>query len=348
MSSIEAVDLFCGVGGLTCGLAKAGVVVKAGYDVDPSCRYPYESNNGAKFIEASVTELSGEQLAKNWSPGVVRLLAGCAPCQPFSSMATAKDGKDRHEKWGMLFHFARLVRATMPELVTMENVPGVVGQEPFDDFLGALEECGFHVDYAVLDAANYGTPQRRRRLVLIASRLGPVKLPTPTHLGPKAWVSVRKAIGHLNVIGAGEVDAKDALHKAAKLSETNLKRILASKEGGTWRDWPEELRAECHRKDSGKHSAGVYGRMSWEKPAPTMTTLCYGFGNGRFGHPEQNRAISLREAAIFQSFPKTYRFAPKGQEIPMKSVSRMIGNAVPPKLAEAVGHVLTTHAKKQG
>lgn len=346
MSVVEAVDLFCGVGGLTCGLTKAGVVVKAGYDIDSSCRYPYEANNRAKFIEASVAELKGKDLAAQWSPGATRLLAGCAPCQPFSSIATARDGKGRHEKWGMLFHFARLVRETMPEMVTMENVPGVVGQEPFNEFLQALKECGFHVDYGVLDAADYGAPQRRRRLVLVASRLGMVKLPTPTHAGPDAWVSVKKAIGHLRAIEAGEVDASDPLHKAAKLSETNMQRIQTSKEGGTWRDWPEDLRAECHRKDSGKHSAGVYGRMSWNKPAPTMTTLCYGYGNGRFGHPEQNRAISLREAAIFQSFPKNYRFAPKGQNVPMKSVSRMIGNAVPPKLAEAVGRVLSSQVKK--
>lgn len=343
MALIEAVDLFCGVGGLTCGLAQAGVVVKAGYDIDPTCKYPYEANSEARFVEKSVADLSGEDLAAHWSPNAVRLLAGCAPCQPFSSIATASTSRARHEKWGMLFHFARLVRETMPDLVTMENVPGVVGEAPFEEFIKTLSQCGFQINYSVVDAADFGTPQRRRRLVLVASRIGQVALPGPSHPGPNHWVTVRKAIAHLPPLSSGETNHRDALHKAAKLSETNLKRIRTSVEGGTWRDWPVELRAECHRRESGKHSAGVYGRMSWDKPAPTMTTLCYGYGNGRFGHPEQDRAISLREAAIFQSFPEDYRFSPEGQAIPLKNVSRMIGNAVPPKLAEVVGRVLVAH-----
>jgi DNA (cytosine-5)-methyltransferase 1 len=338
---IEAIDLFCGVGGLTCGLSHAGIIVKAGYDIDPACRYPYEANSKAVFVEKSVAELTGTELSKYWSKGCVRLLAGCAPCQPFSSIATNSSAKGRHEKWGMLFHFARLVREALPDLVTMENVPGVIGEEPFEEFIQTLTDCGFHVEYDIVDAANFGAPQRRRRLVLIASRIGETRLPEPTHPGPEHWITVRKAIGHLPAINAGEASNSDPLHKAANLSETNKQRILSSKEGGTWRDWPEELRADCHKRDSGKHSAGVYGRMNWDRPAPTMTTLCYGYGNGRFGHPEQHRAISLREAAIFQSFPEDYQFAPKGEKVAMKNVSRMIGNAVPPKLGEAVGRALS-------
>ncbi|HAY09403.1 MAG TPA: DNA (cytosine-5-)-methyltransferase, partial [Thauera sp.] len=130
------------------------------------------------------------------------------------------------------------------------------------------------------------------------------------------------------------------LHLAANLSPINLQRIRAARPGGTWRDWPEALVAACHQKESGKHSAGVYGRMEWDKPAPTMTTLCNGFGNGRFGHPEQDRAISLREAAIFQSFPRDYRFVPPGQQPSAKNLARLIGNAVPPKLGAAVARAL--------
>lgn len=339
MANIEAIDLFCGVGGLTSGLSTSGVHVVAGIDVDKSCRFPFEANHpGARFIEQDVTTLTGQQLNEMWSPGVTRLLAGCAPCQPFSSYTKSKG--ENHAKWGMLEQFARLVKESKPDLVTMENVPGLQRHEPFQLFLETLKKCGFHVVYGVLNAADYGVPQQRRRLVLLASRHSPVMLPAPTHPGKEHWVTVRKAIQDLPRLQHGRAAKDDAIHRAASLSALNLKRIRASKPGGTWRDWPQELVATCHTKESGKHSAGVYGRMTWDAPAPTMTTLCNGFGNGRFGHPEQNRAISLREAAIFQSFPQNYIFAEPGKTVSAKTVARLIGNAVPPKLAEAVGHQL--------
>jgi len=240
----------------------------------------------------------------------------------------------------MLEQFARLVKESKPDIVTMENVPGLQRQEPFQLFLNTLKKCGFHLTYGVLNAADYGVPQQRKRLVLLASRHGPVMLPAPTHPGKEHWVTVREAIKDLPKLQHGRTSKDDAIHRAAGLSPLNLKRIRASKPGGTWRDWPQELVATCHTKESGKHSAGVYGRMTWDAPAPTMTTLCNGFGNGRFGHPDQNRAISLREAAIFQSFPKDYVFAESGKVVSAKTVARLIGNAVPPKLAEAVGRQL--------
>lgn len=339
MAKIEAIDLFCGVGGLTNGLLTAGVRVIAGIDVDKACRFPFETNHaGAQFIEQDVGSVTGEQLKAVWSPGVIRLLAGCAPCQPFSSYARGNGGN--HAKWGMLEQFARLVEESEPDLVTMENVPGLQRQAPFQYFLKTLKQCGFHVAYGVLNAAEYGVPQQRKRLVLLASKHGPVALPAPTHSGKEQWITVRKAIGDLPKLQNGRACKDDAIHRAAGLSPLNLKRIRASKPGGTWRDWPQELVAACHKKESGKHSAGVYGRMTWDAPAPTMTTLCNGFGNGRFGHPEQNRAISLREAAIFQSFPQNYIFTEPGQVVSAKTVARLIGNAVPPKLAEAVGRQL--------
>jgi DNA (cytosine-5)-methyltransferase 1 len=339
MALIEAIDLFCGVGGLTHGLRAAGISVVAGIDVDSACRYPFEANHpSARFLLRDVGTLAGLELNNFWSPGSVRLLAGCAPCQPFSSYARNK--RKDHSKWGMLFHFARLVRETQPDLVTMENVPGLVGQTPFTEFLCALEDGGYKVVYGVLNVADFGVPQQRRRLVLVASKIGPVALPVPTHFGSENWCTVRDAVGYLPRLEDGQIDAADPLHKAARLSSLNKARIRASRPGGTWRDWPSELVADCHRKESGKHSGGVYGRMRWDYPAPTMTTLCYGYGNGRFGHPEQDRAISLREAAIFQSFPFSYQFAPEGESVPMKRVSKLIGNAVPPKLGEAVGVIL--------
>jgi DNA (cytosine-5)-methyltransferase 1 len=337
--SIEAVDLFCGAGGLSSGLIEAGVRVVAGVDIDPACAYPFETNHpGAEFHSCDVAKLDGDTLKKFWSPDAVRLLAGCAPCQPFSSYARGKAAD--HQKWGMLFEFARLVRETSPELVTMENVPGLANEEPFEEFLSALDECGYQTVYGVLNAADFGVPQHRKRLVLVASRIGPVTMPRPTHAGPDKWVSVRQAVGNLRPLIDGQCDSVDSLHLAAKLSPLNQKRVRASLPGGTWRDWPVGLIAECHRKESGRHSAGVYGRMEWDRPAPTMTTLCNGYGNGRFGHPEQHRAISLREAAIFQSFPPDYQFVPSGSVVRAKTVARLIGNAVPPKLGAAVGRAL--------
>jgi DNA (cytosine-5)-methyltransferase 1 len=313
--------------------------VVAGIDVDPACQFPYEANHkGARFLLRDVTTLRAEEVKAFWSPGAVRLLAGCAPCQPFSSYAnTATVDK---AKWRLLREFARLVAECEPDLVTMENVPRLQQAAPFKDFLRALKRGKYHVDYAVVNAADYGAPQQRRRLVLVASRLGPVAVPEPTHRGPANWVTVRKAVGHLATLKDGQTCKEDPLHVASTLSDLNRKRIRASKPGGTWRDWPPQLVAACHQRESGKHSAGVYGRMEWDKPAPTMTTLCNGYGNGRFGHPQQHRAISLREAAIFQSFPEDYCFVPEGRDVVIKSVARLIGNAVPPKLGEAVARAL--------
>ena len=339
ITRIEGVDLFCGVGGLSCGLSAQGVRVVAGIDVDPACQYPYEANHeGAKFLLRDVSTISGEELNALWSPGVVRLLAGCAPCQPFSSYAnTATVDK---AKWRLLQEFARLVDESRPDLVTMENVPRLQKAQPFKDFLRALKRGEYQVAYAVLNAADYGTPQQRKRLVLVASRLGPVTVPEPTHKGAENWVTVRQAVGRLKKLKDGQASKDDPLHIASALSDLNRARIRASKPGGTWRDWPEQLVAACHQRESGKHSSGVYGRMEWDKPAPTMTTLCNGYGNGRFGHPEQHRGITLREAAIFQSFPETYRFTPEGEEVSIRRVARLIGNAVPPKLGEAVAKAL--------
>lgn len=345
MSQIEAIDLFCGAGGLTSGLMTAGIKVKSGIDFDHACRYPFEANHpGAKFIHKDVGALTGKELEKLWSKGAFRLLAGCAPCQPFSTYARNK--AIDHDKWGMLFHFARLVRETKPHLVTMENVPGLLKEEPFQEFLRALDEVGYQVVYGVLNGADYGVPQQRKRLVLIASRIGNVSMPEPTNPDRTSWVTVKDAIGDLPPIKHGATHPQDPLHSAAKMTPLNYQRIKASKPGGTWRDWPVELLAECHKRKSGKNSSGVYGRMEWDKPAPTMTTLCTGFGNGRYGHPKQNRAITLREAAIFQSFPTDYKFFDPETALSKKAVARMIGNAVPPRLGEAIGKVFVRHAKK--
>lgn len=338
MATIEAVDFFCGVGGLTSGLAKAGVMVKAGYDIDPACRYPYEANNVARFVRKSVADLTADDIQPWFTFGSVRLLAGCAPCQPFSTMANSATARDE-EKWGLLGEFARLVRQVRPELVTMENVPRVTNHAPYLEFRAALEAEGYRVDARRVRCADFGIPQERRRFVLVASRLGDIRLPAAN--GDST--TVREAIGALPALGAGESDPSDPMHRARSLTPLNLARVRSSRPGGTWDDWPEELRAPCHRVRSGASYKSVYARMVWDRPAPTITTQCFNFGTGRFGHPEQDRAITLREAAILQSFPKDYRFVRDGELPQFATVGRMIGNAVPPRLGEVVGEILIAH-----
>lgn len=335
--SIKAVDVFCGAGGLSHGLLKAGLNVIAGYDIEESCRFAFEHNNDALFINKDVTFLSGQEVSEHLKDASFTVLAGCAPCQPFSTYSRTKQksgGKD--SRWNLLATFGRLVAEVRPDFVTVENVPGIATEKVFRDFLLLLEDNQYQIDYKTIYCPDYGMAQTRKRLVLLASRLGSVKLIKPTHTESN-YVTVKDVIGHLPAIRAGETDKDDELHRASILSPINLKRIIASRPGGTWLDWPEELRADCHRKVSGVTYPSVYGRMSWDGQAPTITTQCNGYGNGRFGHPEQNRAISLREAAMLQSFPQDYKFYPASSNAGIAAVAKMIGNAVPVRLGEVVG-----------
>jgi DNA (cytosine-5)-methyltransferase 1 len=339
MSDLACIDLFCGAGGLTCGLRKAGINVVAGVDVDKSCRYPFEVNNSANFLLEDVGEIKPEQLNEHFGRASVRVLAGCAPCQPFSTYS------QRYEtvgtaRWGLMYHFARHVKSIRPEFVTMENVPTVMKHEVYQDFVKTLQNLGYHVWSEVVDCKKYGLPQNRRRTVLLASRDRPLELISPA-AGPVR--SVRDAIGVMPSLSQGEKSDADRMHVAASLSNLNLERIRASRPGGTWRDWPKELVAECHRKDTGRTYPGVYGRMSWDQPSPTLTTQFFGFGNGRFGHPDQDRAITLREGAILQGFPPEYSFLPEGDKVHFKTLGRLIGNAVPVTLGKIIGESIKKH-----
>jgi DNA (cytosine-5)-methyltransferase 1 len=338
------VDLFCGAGGLTYGLSQAGIRIRVGVDIDPACRYPYTANNKAKFLLKSVGDLSGEDLSKFYLDDGVRLLAGCAPCQTFSSYNQKASQED--DRWWLLRHFGRLVEELEPDLVTMENVPGLMEHTVFDEFVKTLETADYRVSFRLVNCEEYGVPQHRKRLVLLASRFGPIELMSPEDFG-RGKVSVRDVIGDGKVpkLAAGHADPNDRLHQCSALSPLNMKRMKASKPGGTWRDWEPELVAACHKKASGKTYPGVYGRMSWDDVAPTVTTQFYGFGNGRFGHPEQDRAISLREGAILQSFPPDYEFVPEGEPVQMKAIGRLIGNAVPVALGEVIGLSIKAHVK---
>lgn len=339
---IVAVDLFCGAGGLTYGLKSAGLKVAAGVDLDPRCRFPIEQNCSAEFIEKDVAKVTAADLQKWFGKADVRVLAGCAPCQPFSTYSQSRKSPD--PRWELLSSFQRLALETLPEIVTMENVAGLKARMVWTDFVEALQDAGYHVRWDEVACTDYGVPQKRKRLVLLASRLGPIELPAPTHRDTP--VTVKDAIGGLPTIGAGMDAGDDVLHVASSLSNTNMTRIRASTPGGTWRDWPKELRAECHQRESGATYPAVYGRMEWRKPSPTITTQFYGFGSGRFGHPEQDRAITIREAAILQSFPAGYRFVEADKDVSFRRLGTLIGNAVPPKLAEAIGITIREHVEK--
>ena len=346
-SPVSAVDLFCGAGGLTHGLIRAGVKVEAGIDIDTQAEHAFTKNNpNTKFYPWDVGRKKYPSIAKLFAKGKYRLLAGCAPCQPFSKLTQAID---RHRSWDLLDNFGRFVARIEPELVTMENVPELAerGEDIFNSFVDTLEDLEYHVDWKIVKCEEYGVPQFRRRLVLLASKLGELKVPQGSYRFKSRWRSVRHTIENLPELESGEEYSDDRLHGASQLSPLNLKRIKATRhDGGNRHDWPNKLVLECHKKATGEGYHSIYGRMWWDRPSPTMTTLCTGIGNGRFGHPEQDRSITLREAALLQSFPPAYEFWPAKEKLNRGAVSRMIGNAVPPRLAKALGKAIIEHVSK--
>ena len=343
MIGISAIDLFCGAGGLTHGFEKAGLPVNVGYDIDPVCKFPYEYNNKAKFILKSVEDIESMELAKHFPICHLKVLAGCSPCQPFSNYS--KRYKNSSSKWKLLYYFARLIKECMPDIVTMENVPQLQQNQVFEEFITKLKKFKYFITFYRVNCQDYGIPQNRKRLVLFASKFGNIDL-IPPNCDQDNYKTVRKTIEHLEALSAGQSSKIDPLHQCSKLSALNLRRIRASKPGGTWRDWPKNLIAKCHTKSSGKSYPSVYGRMEWDSPSPTITTQCFGFGNGRFGHPEQDRAISLREAALLQTFPHKYQFFPPNKSFVFTDIGRLIGNAVPVKLGQVVAKSILKHVQE--
>lgn len=322
-------DLFCGIGGLSYGLRHRGIDVVAGYDVDPSCRYAYETNNhGATFFESDIRGLSYSDLEGHYRGADVSILVGCAPCQPFS--AHTRRNKEQGNDCSLLDEFSRIVAEGTPHIVSIENVPGLAKHDAFARFVSHLRDLKYHVAYDVLCCGDYGVPQRRHRLVLLASRLRKPSVPTRRGKTP----AISGFIRNLPDLESGHADPSDNAHVTLPLSPLNHRRIAQSKPGGSWKDWDEDLVSECHHKT---HYPAPYGRMCWDAPAPTITTqFCY-YSTGRFGHPEQHRTISVREAALLQTFPRDYALGDPRNALPVHKMARHIGNAVPVKLAEAIG-----------
>ena len=326
--AIRAVDMFCGIGGLTHGLRAAEIDVALGLDIDPTCRYAYEANNpGTVFREADIREVGFADLEAYYGESAVTALVGCAPCQPFSAHTRRTAPSDDCE---LVDEFSRLIQEGVPDLVSMENVQGLSRHASFLDLLGVLDDLGYDVDFDVLNFHQYGIPQRRRRLVMIASRRGPAVLPEPTEDAKH----VVDFIQGLPPIFAGETSTDDLAHTCLPLSPTNLSRIRQSKPGGNWKNWDEALVNPCHTR---AYYPAPYGRMRWDQPAPTITTqFCY-YSTGRFGHPTQDRAVSVREAALLQTFPVNYQLVDPHADLPIHKLARHVGNAVPVKIGELIG-----------
>jgi len=340
-SNLKAIDFFCSGGGMSYGLQEAGIDVIAGIDFDPDCKETYEANiKGAKYILADVEKLKEEDLSKEIKikkNDDDLVMVGCSPCQYWTIIRTTKE-KSKKSK-NLLHEFHRFVEFYNPGYVVVENVPGILGkakESGLHKFVDALEKQGYKVHYEVVKLNDFGVPETRKRFSLIANRVNDkVLFPKPNNSHPV----VSDFIGEKNgfpKIEAGHKDKTDFLHSAAGLSDINIKRLkLTPKNGGTRQAWANtDMQINAYKKVGGNVSFNdTYGRMSWDKPAPTITTKFFSISNGRFAHPTENRAISLREGATLQTFPTTYRFI--GNSV--SQIARMIGNAVPPTFAKQIG-----------
>lgn len=340
LKELQAIDFFCSAGGVTCGFKLAGINVLGGIDIDESCKETYEKNNDAKFLHADVSKLPKEEIRNFFRIRKNQrnlIFIGCSPCQYYSNIQTDKS-KSKETRL-LLEDFQEFVSYYRPGYIFIENVPGFEksAESPMGRFKEFLDKEGYIFADQIVNAKYFGVPQNRNRYILLATRVEKkIKLP---ELDKKNVKTVRDAIGNFSLfppIEAGHIDETEFKHSSASLSEKNLLRIKLTKhDGGDRRLWPPNLQPACYKKHTGHYD--VYGRMHWDKPSPALTTRFISYSNGRYGHPDQNRAISLREGAVLQSFPIEYKFYSEFQN----EIAKMIGNAVPPLLAKKIGEALT-------
>ncbi|HDS1127074.1 TPA: DNA cytosine methyltransferase [Stenotrophomonas maltophilia] len=340
---VKVFDFFSGCGGTSSGFASAGMDIVFGLDIDRDSAATFQTNfPDAAFFLGDISRFDPNSLFGLIDSDDLTLFCGCAPCQPFSKQNSNKKARDPRAK--MLDEFCRMVVTCLPDFVFVENVPGMqrIGNSrasPFSKFKAKLRKLGYFLDVKVVPALWYGVPQSRERLVLLASRHGEIRIPTASHGEGLLPVStVADWISGLESLDAGQQSSLDPDHQAMALSSLNRERILSTPEGGGRGDWPAHLVLKCHEGHRG-HS-DVYGRLSWDRPAAAMTTRCISYSNGRFGHPSECRAISLREAACLQTFPRNYRFSGT-----LTSKARQVGNAVPPLMAQRIGETIVASAR---
>jgi DNA (cytosine-5)-methyltransferase 1 len=313
-----------------------------GLDFEPEASVTYRANfPEANFIEGDIAAVEVDAIVEAIDPTRRPiLLSACAPCQPYSTFV----GSSRRDpRRSLLLKLIPIIEKVKPEFIFVENVPGLrmsnANASTFKRFCKALRLMGYEVASEVVDCHRYGVPQRRRRLVILASLIGPIRIPTPSHgtaPGEKTPSTVWEWIGHLPALAAGEEHPGIPNHLASALTPRNLERLRATPPGGNRFDWPDELQLDCHRDHAG-HS-DVYGRMHADGLAPVLTTKCTSISNGRFGHPFEDRPISVREAACLQTFPEDFIF-----EGGIKSTTRQVGNAVPVMLARHMGEAFVDH-----
>jgi len=354
--NIVAFDFFCGCGGTSKGFQCAGIDIVFAMDIDSDAKNTFIQNfPRTTFCNKSITKLIRSDLEPTLDKckESYKLFCGCAPCQPFTKQHTESPKYDTRKN--LLTQFGNIIEEFKPDFVFVENVPGlqqVSGNKrgPFPKFKKLLRKMGYYLTYGIVAAQDYGAPQLRRRFVLLASKYGEISIPAPTHgvNFDNPYKTVRDAIADLPAIAAGETYKHSRIlnHRAADLSELNMMRIKASNpDGGGRSNWPKKLWPACYTRinKSGKIHAGhtdCYGRLWWDKPATGLTTRCISYSNGRFGHPEQDRAISVREAARLQGFDDTFEFTGS-----LNSMAKQIGNAVPVDMAFAMGSHFMKHIK---
>lgn len=333
----NAIDLFCGCGGMTEGLFQAGYRVVAAVEIDQFAALAYRANNDQRGVHLFQEDIRNVDIGiiqdmLNGEP--LHLLAGCPPCQGFSTIRKKnKKRPKRDSRNKLIWEFVRFVEVLMPLTIMLENVPALAGYTEFKKAVSKLKRLGYDPHNEILDVANFGVPQRRKRLVMVGSLLGSI---SPA-IGNSPLVTVRHTIGDL--VPPENSDDPVHLMYPHHTPEVQHRIELTPHDGGSRSDLPDEYTLECHKKDGiGFHD--VYGRLAWDKVSSTITGGCLNPSKGRFLHPEQNRCISAREAALLQTFPSGYLFP---ADIPRAAIALMIGNALPPAFCRQQAERISTH-----
>lgn len=350
--SLNAIDLFAGCGGLTSGLKAASINVVAAVEIDADAARSYRANHPEVVLfESDIRTISPADVLATTGVSQIELIAGCPPCQGFTRLT--ERSKRREARNSLVRDYFRFVAELRPQVCMLENVPGLLrtskGLHYFDELRRGLTKLGYALTFEILELANYGVPQFRKRLVLVATKNAGYCLPKPTH-GPSSqsrrpWATVRSAIEDLAVpptrtqVEAGTALPRPAWHYARAIAPIVQQRLRHALDGTHNRaEFPTELRLKCHSRTP-KGFNDVYGVMEWDSPSPTITGGCTNASKGRFGHPAQPRPITAAEAARLQTFPRGYRFEGRGVE----SVAAQIGNALPCRFAKVMGESILRH-----